>query len=301
MAVATECKPAVLPLPGGARGATVRVHPLMTGEVHAPRALTDRPHGRLAKLSIAAQLLGRRGGWDWLPVPAFLVEHPSAGAILVDTGLHPSCASDVRSNMGIAGGFIYSFRMDHDQALRVQLPVRGVQPSQVALVLMTHLHTDHASAVSEFPQATFLVDQREWDAASEGGPLQGYHSRQFDHAFDWRSVNYEDESIVSFAGFARSVDVFGDGSIRLVSTPGHTRGHQSVVLRTEHREILLTGDAAYTHRALGGETMPMITADEHLYRRSLREIKQYLGQTPDALVIPGHDAGFWPTVEPLYE
>jgi glyoxylase-like metal-dependent hydrolase (beta-lactamase superfamily II) len=301
MPLATECKPAVLPLPGGQPGATVRVHPLQTGEMHAPPAWIDRPRGRLASLKIGGQMLGPRGGWDWLPIPAFLIEHPGVGAILIDTGLHPSCASDVSSNMGRLGGLIYQIRMDHDQALRIQLPEHGIQPTDIKVVIMTHLHIDHASAVSEFPQATFVVNKREWSAAAEGGVRDGYHARHFDHAFDWRSLDYDSDSVVSFSGFAQSLDLFGDGSVNVVSTPGHTFGHQSVVLRTTSREILVIGDAAYTVRGLRGESIPILAADRHLYERSLKEIRRYLDQTPDALAIPGHDPAFWPTLDDSYE
>jgi N-acyl homoserine lactone hydrolase len=301
MRVSTDPQPAALPLPGGRQGARVRVHPILTGEVHAPRAFTDRPSGRLAKARIASALLGPRRRWDWLPIPAFLVEHPGAGALLVDTGLHPSCAIDVTGNLGRAGKLLYEIRMDHDQALRFALPARGVQPGEVRVVIMTHLHFDHASAVSEFPQATFVVDRREWEAAAEGGTLRGYHPRQFDHAFDWRAVDYEIEPVSSFAGFARSLDLFGDGSVRLVSTPGHSPGHQSVVLRTHAGEILVVGDAAYTEGELRGASQPLLVGDEHLFRRSLGEIRSYLRQSPHTTVIPGHDPDLWPKLSSLYE
>ncbi len=301
MPLATEPKPAALPLPGGKPRATVRVHPILTGELHAPRAHSDRPTGRLAKAKILTEVLGPRGRWEWLPVPAFLVEHPSAGPILIDTGLHPSCATDVSGNMGRAGKFLYQIRMDHDQALRFQLPARGVESSEIRVVVMTHLHIDHASAVSEFPDATFVIDKREWTSAASGGARRGYHHRQFDHAFDWRLLDYGAEPVDSFAGFAQSLDLFGDGSVRLVATPGHTLGHQSVVLRTGRREVLVTGDAAFTEGGLRGETTPLLIHDEHLYHRSLKEIRRYLEQTPDAVLIPGHDPDLWSRLSNVYE
>lgn len=301
MPVAAQAKPAQLPLPGGKPDATVRVHPILTGEMHAPRVYSDRPHGLLGLPKIALQALGPRGGWDWLPIPAFLIEHPGAGAVLIDTGLHPGCATDVAGNMGRLGKLVYQVRMDHDQALRFQLPARGVDTKDIRVVIMTHFHIDHASAVSEFPGATFVVDRHEWEAAADGGALDGYHQRQFDHAFDWRTLDYGADPVESFAGFARAIDLFGDGSVRLVSTPGHTAGHQSVVLRTGGREILVIADAAFTERALAGTATPMKIHDEHLYRRSLKEIRTYLEQTPGALAIPGHDPAFWPTLDDLYE
>ena len=301
MAVATEPRPAKLPLPGGSARATVRVHPILTGEMHAPPAHTDRPEGRLAGARIAAHMVGRRAGWNWLPVPAFLVEHPTAGALLIDTGLHPVCERDVAANMGRAAKLLYEVRMEHDQALRFALPARGVQPGEIRLVILTHMHVDHASAVSEFPNATFVVDRREWEAAGAGGARQGYHHRQFDHAFDWRTVDYGSGEVQSFAGFGRTLDLLGDGSVRLISTPGHTPGHQSVVLRTATREVLIVGDAGYTERELRGETRPLVVADEHRRRRSISEISGYRRQTPDALVIPSHDWLLWPQLQGVYE
>jgi N-acyl homoserine lactone hydrolase len=301
MTVATEPKPAQLPLPGGVPGAAVRVHPILTGEIHAPPAHTDKPSGVPAVPRIAAQLVPPRRGWHWLPVPAFLVEHPGAGAILIDTGLHPVCATDVSANMGSAARVLYRVRMDHDQALRAALPARGLEPSDVRIVILTHMHIDHASAVIEFPDARFLVDGREWEAAAHGGTRQGYHSRQFDHAFDWTTVDYDSGPVESFAGLGRTLDVFGDGSVRLVSTPGHTAGHQSVLLRTGQGEILILGDAAYTERELRGETAPIVFHDEHLRRRSLAEVRRYQQQTPNALIIPSHDWELWPRLQPVYE
>jgi glyoxylase-like metal-dependent hydrolase (beta-lactamase superfamily II) len=191
--------------------------------------------------------------------------------------------------------------MDADQALHAQLGERGVDPDDIRLVVMTHLHIDHASGVSEFPGATFVVDQREWDAASRsGGLLRGYHRPQFDHPFDWRTVSYEAKAVDSHATFGQSLDLFGDGSVRLLSTPGHTAGHQSVLLRLAGREALLTIDAAYSRRTVEEDLRPLFVDDEHRFKRSLGEIRHYVEQTPGALVIYGHDPETWPQVEPLY-
>jgi glyoxylase-like metal-dependent hydrolase (beta-lactamase superfamily II) len=301
MAVATEPTPLVAPLPGGRDGATVRLHPLLAGEMLAPPAYVDRRKGRIGLLRDIAGSLARRGSWIWLPIPAFLVEHPGAGLVLVDSGFHPSVADSVRPNMGALGPLLYRVRTTREQTIAAQLADRGFAIGDVKIVVMTHLHIDHASGVSELPGATFVVDRREWAAASERGcALRGYVPRQFDHAFDWRTVDYDAPEIDSFAPFGQSVDLFGDGSVRLLSTPGHTRGHQSVLLRLSDREALLTGDAAFTRRALAGEATPMVLDDAHRYRRSLREIQRFAEQAPQALVIPGHDGEAWAELERSY-
>jgi glyoxylase-like metal-dependent hydrolase (beta-lactamase superfamily II) len=64
--------------------------------------------------------------------------------------------------------------------------------------------------------------------------------------------------------------------------------------------MLLTADAAYTHRAISGTALPYRMADEHRFRRSLREIQLYIEQRPDALVVPGHDMAAFRRLDSSY-
>jgi N-acyl homoserine lactone hydrolase len=312
---AAEPRPAELPLPGGKEKATVKLHPLLAGRASAPAAALLRESGRLAWRRALGLGVGK-DGWMPIPIPAFLVEHPGAGLVLIDSGLHPSVAVKPRENFGRVTLLAFrNLQMDAGQALPAQLRERGLEPSAVGAVLMTHLHVDHASGISEFPDATFVVSRAEWEAASQQGPTHGYVTRQFDHAFDYRLLDFEgsvreaagssrteatDSLVGSFSGFARSFDIFGDGSVRAVYTPGHTLGHMSVVLRTARREVLVAGDAIYLHRTLEDNHLPYRTEDEHLFRRSLREIRQYAHETPDALIIPGHDWEAWQKLHAVY-
>ncbi len=81
------------------------------------------------------------------------------------------------------------------------------------------------------------------------------------------------------------VDLVGDGTIRLISTAGHTPGHLSVLVRLAEQEALGSADAVYTLRNLGEEILPFRTAGDELYRQSLREIRQYAARAPEALLI----------------
>jgi glyoxylase-like metal-dependent hydrolase (beta-lactamase superfamily II) len=300
MATAAEPKPAKLPLPGGRADARVKLHPLLSGQMIGPKAWFLREAGRFAWRR-AFGLGVKREDWMDVPVPAFLVEHPGAGRILIDTGFHPSVAVKPQENLGRLALFTFKdLQMKPEQAVPAQLRTRGIEPSEVKVVLMTHLHVDHASAISEFPGATFVVSAAEWAAATTKGQFHGYAKRQFDHGFDYRLLDFEGAGAESFSGFARSFDVFGDGSVRAVYTPGHTLGHMSIVLRTERGEVLVAGDAIYLRRTLDDQHLPYRTEDEHLFRRSLREIRQYVTETPDALVIPGHDWEAWQQLDASY-
>jgi glyoxylase-like metal-dependent hydrolase (beta-lactamase superfamily II) len=298
---AAEPQPASLPIPGGRPDAKVRMWPLLSGTLKGPPAWLHRVEGRLA----TAKAFGvgvPRDRWLEIPIVAFLVEHPGFGHLLVDTGFHPSVAVEPHKNLGRIGAQLFrGIEMEPAQAVSHQLRARGIEPSSIELVAMTHMHLDHASGISEFPNATFLVSKREWEAASEPrAALRGYVRRQFDHAFEYRLLDFDSTRSDSFASFGRSFDVFGDGSVRLVYTPGHTHGHLSVVLRLAGREALIAGDAIYTMRTLRESAVPHLMADEHLFRRSLREIQLYAEQTPNAVIVPGHDMTAWRELEPVY-
>jgi N-acyl homoserine lactone hydrolase len=294
LSTAAEPQPASLPLPGGRGGATVALHPLLCATFRGPPAWFHREEGRLAGLH-ALGLRVPTDEWVQVPVVAFLVDHPGFGPFLIDTGFHASVAVDPKQNLGRLNARAFrGIEMKQADAVSHQLRARDLDPHAIRLVVITHLHVDHASAIADFPEATFLVSRREWEAATEPrGAPRGYVRRQFDHAFDYRLLEFDSSAADSFATFGRSFDVFGDDSVRVVSTPGHTLGHLSVVLRLTDGEALVAGDAIYTVRTLRESHLPHRTADEHLFRRSLREIQLFMENRPGTRIFPGHDLEHW--------
>src|SRR6478672_3910715 len=99
MKVHVEAKPLHEPLVGGTPGATVSVEPMLAGHVTWSGQMMESPGGRFLTLKVLRALIGGKPPVK-VPCPAFLIRHPSAGAILVDTGLHPSIASDGKENFG---------------------------------------------------------------------------------------------------------------------------------------------------------------------------------------------------------
>lgn len=278
----------------------MHLHPLLVAQMAGPPALAHREEGRTGSLH-ALGFGVSRDDYDEIPVVAFLVEHPGAGPLLIDTGFHGSVAIEPGQAMGRFGGLLYrDVQMESSQAVPAQLRGLGIPPESVKTVVMTHLHSDHAGGIAHFPEATFVVSETEWRTAVKAGQLNGYIKRQFDHAFDYRLVDFDGSDASSFATFGRSLDLFGDGSVMLVSTPGHTHGHMSVVLRMEQGEALITGDAAFTTRTIRESHLPHRLDDEHRFRRSLKEIQLYAEQTPGALIIPGHDMEFFRTLDRVY-
>lgn len=303
MKVRVEPKPLHEPLAGGAPGATVTVEPILAGTVTWPRTMMERPGGRFETLKLLRALLSGNPAMT-VPCPAFLIRHPSAGAILVDTGLHPSIATDGKENFGGLATRFGNPALDAGKDVPAQLRERGLDAGEIPIVVMTHMHLDHTSAISEFPNSAFVVSETEWEAAATGPRplLNGYRRAHYDYAFDYRTVDFNRGGIDSYATFGRTFDLFGDGSIRLASTPGHSAGHMSVILHLKERDFVIGGDATYTQAQLDGDA-PLAPRpfDAHNYRRSLQELKLFRREFPDAIVTPGHDPEFFAGLSARYE
>jgi N-acyl homoserine lactone hydrolase len=301
--VHVEAQPLHEPLAGGTPGATVAVEPIVAGHVDFPQAMMVNPGGRLVTLKLARALMGGAPS-NVVPTPAFLIRHPSAGAILVDTGLHPSIATDGKENFGGLSNRVGKPTLEPGEDVPSQLRKRGLDPGEIPIVVMTHLHIDHTSAVSEFPQSTFVVSETEWEAAAVGPRplLNGYRRPHFDYAFDYRTIDFDRAGNDSYASFGRTFDLLDDGSIRLAYTPGHSAGHMSVICRLARNDFVIGGDATYMAAQLsGGAPLPPRPFDSHNFRRSLQELRLFHRQFPDAVITPGHDPDFYARLDARYE
>jgi glyoxylase-like metal-dependent hydrolase (beta-lactamase superfamily II) len=302
MRIHAEPQSVVAPLQGGQDGATVVVEPMIGGHVLWPNEAMEKDSGALWRL----KALGLMAEKKPVPCPSFLVRHPTAGNVLIDTALHPSVASDPRHSFGTMGARALPPRLETGEDIPSQLRAKGIDHRQIRAVVMTHLHMDHASGMSEFPESTFIFSEAEWvDATAGSRPLmRGYKPSHYDLLFDYLTVDFESEDeeapIDSYGSFARTFDLFGDGSIRLAYTPGHSAGHMSVILRLPRRDFVVGGDLMYTFRQLvGGPPQPR-PYDDHNWRRSLKEMQLFHREYPYAVITPGHDVDFYDKLEDRY-
>ncbi len=302
--------PAELPLPGGQQGASLVLHPLLCAEMTGPVGWFQRASGPTATLKALGIGVPSKQYMS-VPIVAFLVEHPAAGLILIDTGFHGSIAvgGDERNrNLGPTGRLLArNLRMRPEQTVAAQLRARGIDPAEVRLIVMTHLHFDHASALADFPGATVLVSEPEWHAVCERRSwLRGYSIAQLDRRPTYRTLDFALGGTAPFSprprgAFAQTLDVFGDGSLTLAFTPGHSRGHMSAILRLGSREALIAGDAIYTMATLKDVARPWRSEDSAAFERSLAALQAYDREHPDALIVPGHDMEHWRGLDARYD
>jgi N-acyl homoserine lactone hydrolase len=174
-----------------------------------------------------------------MPVAAFLVEHPR-GRLVFDTGMHPELIRGTERLRSIAA--LFEFDYGEDARLDAQLAKVEVDAASVPIAAVSHLHFDHCGGLATVPNARLLVQRAEWDAAFKPRLVEAgiFNPGDFDLGHDRELLDGEH-------------DVFGDGSVRLVPTPGHTAGHQSLMIEDR---ILLVGDACYCRLALDRDALP---------------------------------------------
>ena len=244
---------------------SVCLHPIKSGEIQL-RVINPRPPRRGPAKLPRTLLRSLFRVAQWYPVPVFLVEHPSAGPFLIDVGYDPSISSDPTRTLGFFFGKVAMKHRLAERGVQEEVIARGVDPSAVSRVVMTHLHNDHASGSAQWPQATFAVDRAERAAAQRGpGPYVKSHLATIGR---WQEIDYAGPEAEAFESFGRTVDLFGDGDVRLVSSPGHSLGHQSVLLRLRDRYALICGDAAMSTLELREPMIDGIVVDQDSYVRS---------------------------------
>ena len=156
-----------------------------------------------------------------------------------------------------------------------------VSPDQVKYVGVSHYHGDHTGQVSEFPRATLLIGKGDWEVINDPKSAGAANPAPF---ANWISGGGKVEPL------AGDKDVFGDGTVVALNTPGHTPGHHSLLVRLHDMgPVLLTGDLAHFHENYESNGVPSFNTDRAATLASLDRFKQ-IASNLKAIVIIQHDA-----------
>ena len=234
------------------------------------------------ELDRASMVSDLEPGQPWtVPVTSFLVSHPS-GKLLFDTGVHCQARLDPLARLGAERMKRLAVKSQAGDDVVPQLATLGLMPDDIRFVANSHLHFDHCGGNEFFPRATFLVQRPELESARRPGFVPGYNPSpiDFDHPLDYRMIEGEH-------------DVFGDGSVILFPTYGHTPGHQSLRVRAgKQGQIVCASDACYTRENMDRDVLPKILWDASVMSESLAALRKLRDQV-GATMFYGHDPAQW--------
>jgi N-acyl homoserine lactone hydrolase len=214
-----------------------------------------------------------------LPVVSYLVEHPK-GSLVFDTGLHTDMRVDPVARIGGLAK-LFASELAPGTAVNERTAALEVAPD---MIVCSHLHFDHCGGNALLGDVPVVVQRAEWEAAHGGDPLAAYGAEDFDTGQDVRLVDGEH-------------DVFGDGTVVCIPTPGHTAGHQSLRVRTADRTIVLTADACYFRQSLETSKLPLFGHDRDEQLRSFDRLRAL--EAAGAHLVFGHDPAQWPGDTPV--
>lgn len=211
------------------------------------------------------------------PVSSYLIVHPK-GKVVFDTGIHCDALADPAGRLGKRIASLFAIRSRAGEDVVSQLAALGIKPDDIRYVVNSHFHFDHCGCNASFPNAQFLVQRAEL-AAARAEPKR-YDAKDWDLPLDYRAVDGEH-------------DVFGDGSVVLLPTPGHTPGHQSLWIRASGAtQFVLAGDACYTREHLEKTILPTNTYNAAQMTESMSNLRA-LRDRQGVTLLYGHDAQQW--------
>ena len=222
----------------------------------------------------AAFLVEGEAGRIDVPVPAYLIDHPK-GLALFDTGL------DVRfrhfeDQVRPARNVELTPEMD----IAARLRALDIDPGAIRWIINSHLHSDHCGGNALIPNATVIVQAQEWAYAP--------------HADDPSYVESEFVTGHPVLTLSGEHDLYGDGSVVLFPTPGHTPGHQSARVRLPGGDIVLCGDCCNMRASLADLRLPDHVHDREASIATLLRLRAL--EARGARIFYGHDPDFWRTV-----
>lgn len=155
--------------------------------------------------------------------PCFLIVHPR-GTLLWETGLN-----DVLFNRPEGGGAKHD---KIDKSLKSQLAAIGYQPTDITYLAISHLHGDHSGNANDYAGSTWIAQRAERDYMFGPGLPENIRPNEF------AALKNSKTKLIN-----GDFDVFGDGSVMLIATPGHTPGHQSLMVKLPKTgSVVLSGD-----------------------------------------------------------
>lgn len=255
---------------------TIKIHCITTGWVQI------KNHHQLARffrrpLRVLDVLTDRK--WSpHLPIGCWLIEHPE-GLIMVDTG-ESSSANDKGYQPWWHPFMQFCERrgVKPEEEVGALLKAKGFDPLKVKTVVMTHMHGDHAGGIPNFPNSRFILTEEEKAGIeAPNAVMTGYLRYNYPTWFKPETIRFEDGAFENFENCKKLTE---DGRVILVPTPGHTMGHQSVVVDMGDHYVLIGGDASYSEAYMLNGDIDGVCVDGKKHQESTAKMRELCRRKP---------------------
>lgn len=228
------------------------------------------------------------------PINVYVIEHRD-GLVLFDTGQDRAAVTDPGYFPSSPTGLVYSriarFDIGEDETLPVQLARLGYRIGDVDKVVISHLHQDHIGGLPDLGHAEIFVGRSEWESLARPLPeVRGLLPSRIDlPGLQWRLLDFEPLADPELAPFTTGLDLFDDGALTLLPTPGHTPGSLSMLVRRPgRRPLLMVGDLTYDADLLAAGKLPGL-GNKRQMARAVSDVNALRERLPGLTVLAAHD------------
>ena len=240
------------------------------------------PHGSKNPLAVTGLFRGKDKK-RILPVSCYLIEHPN-GRVLIDTGWDSKYVTERPHRFFGLLDNISTPIIKQGESIDCKLRRLGLVANDLDYVFFSHMDFDHTSGLRLVKDAKQIMAAKE-----EIKDSNKYFFRYVKSTWDFATIEPFQYENTGIGPVGKSYDVFGDGSILLVNTPGHSHGLFTAIIKNTESTIALAGDAIYTRRSIKEHLIPGFTVDKKLARKSLTWICELAEEKNCLGVFANHD------------
>ncbi|SHE80707.1 Metallo-beta-lactamase superfamily protein [Seinonella peptonophila] len=236
-----------------------------------------------------------------------LIEHPTYGPILFDTGYSAHFLQATKQFPNRLYSLVTPVSFSAEQSALVQVERLGFQAKEIGTIILSHLHADHIAGLKDFSNASIWVHRSAWSsiqlksklAALRMGFLPDLLPDTIEDRLQLIDATFQIQLPAEYAPFKQGYDLLGDGSLIAVDLPGHAHGQIGLLIQTfDHGMVFLIADCCWDRASYEKILYPhrltrILHANHTAYINSLHMVNQFAVQHPQAEIVPSHCQSTW--------